>query len=73
MKVPPFNGFVNLTFYVSLYGGDDLFGVAFLCVCEAEVIDDGYCFPGEAKGECLYLFSLRLLVEARETEVCIPL
>ena len=72
MKVPSFNGFVNLT-YILLYGSDDLFDVAFLCVREPEVIDYGHCFMGEAKGECLYLFNLRLLVEPRETEVGIPL
>ena len=53
-----FDIFINLTFYVSLYGSDNLLGVAFLCVHEAEGIDNDHCFTGEAMGECLYLFCL---------------
>lgn len=64
VKVSSFDGFINLTFYISLYGGDDLFGIACLCFREAKVIDSGHCFTGEAEGECLYLICLSLLVQA---------
>ena len=42
--VETFDLFVDMAFYIPLYGSDNLFGVTLLCLREAKVLDDGNSF-----------------------------
>ena len=58
VEVSTLDRFIKLAFDILLYGGDNVLRVSLLSVGEAEVVDDGHCFPQETKGEGLDLFSL---------------
>ena len=63
-EVPAFDGFVDLSLYVSFDSGDDVFDVTVMVGGQLKIVDDGDGLSGEAQGESLYLFVVWLAIEA---------
>ena len=55
---------VDLALNVAFYGCYYVCYPSSLLGCKPKIVDDGYCFSGEAKGESLDLRDCRLIVQS---------